>query len=648
MIIRCGLMLAAVSLTACHTNIEHTSGVDPDEQLKNASALEHYLKQGLIESYRAYATDDMAYETAGDAASAPEADSSNDSYSETTTQEEGVDEADLVKQNGSYLYAVKQSGYSWYDSSQATVEVYQTSGNPVSSQWQTSINLGDTYNVSGLYLLDQQLAVLGSSSVGQTAKTSDEGDISVWSWQDYATDVRLLDTSNPAAPQQQQYWQFEGYLINSRRIGNQLYLAVRFTPDNWYPWSYEGNITDWQQTVLNAPLTDLLPRVWKNGEAAGYLFEDGQCYLPDLDENGGYPGIVSLIRINLDDPDDWQASCNSGRLHGVYASTDAFVLTGYSSTDWDSTRLDWYDLASFSLKASAVVPGTLDGSMPSFRISESDGLLRVITSSQNFMVWDAVAFEDVAAEPDTVSTAVISTSSEWDHRLFVLEPDGQGGMTLAASLPNDDHPQAIGKPGERVQAVRFHDDRAYVVTFRNTDPLYVINLSDSRDPWLEGELEIEGFSAFLQPLDNHLLLGLGRAADANGTLQGLKLSLFDVSDASAPTEVSSMELGGSGAWSQALWDHHAISFMDTDSGTRMAFTWSDYSDWNWQGNRLAVFDIDTTTPALTSRVDYRYQSPSDSDGYWYYYQYTRALLHNDGVHLVTNGDVDSRALPDWQ
>ena len=110
---------------------------------------------------------------------------------------------------------------------------------------------------------------------------------------------------------------------------------------------------------------------------------------------------------------------------------------------------------------------------------------------------------------------------------------------------------------ERIYAVRFIGDRGYIVTFRETDPFFVIDLSDPKNPEIRGELKIPGFSSYLHPVSEHLILGVGREGSY------VKLSLFDVSDAANPKEISRYTLKES--WSEVLYNHHAF-LMDSKHG----------------------------------------------------------------------------------
>ena len=125
---------------------------------------------------------------------------------------------------------------------------------------------------------------------------------------------------------------------------------------------------------------------------------------------------------------------------------------------------------------------------------------------------------------------------------------------------------------EQIRSVRFIGDLGYVVTFRQTDPLYTIDLSDPAKPAVAGELKILGYSAYLHPAGPGRLLGVGQDADAEGRTTGLQLSLFDISDPAAPKRIDAAGVGQ--AWTEVEGDHHAFTFAD---GLALA----PYSRW-WQ------------------------------------------------------------------
>ncbi|MDY6984725.1 MAG: beta-propeller domain-containing protein, partial [Pseudomonadota bacterium] len=152
-------------------------------------------------------------------------------------------------------------------------------------------------------------------------------------------------------------------------------------------------------------------------------------------------------------------------------------------------------------------------------------------------------------------------------RLTVLKEAGGKRLETVSVI------DGIGKPGEQLYAARFLGDRAYLVTFKLIDPLYVVDLSAQENPKLVGELEIDGYSEYLHPISDTLLLGIGKDAipatgatdifDGRGGAfyQGVKIALFDVSNPASPREIDSKILGKRGTESDVLYDHHAFSYL---------------------------------------------------------------------------------------
>jgi hypothetical protein len=182
--------------------------------------------------------------------------------------------------------------------------------------------------------------------------------------------------------------------------------------------------------------------------------------------------------------------------------------------------------------ASYVASGEVDGRLLNqFAMSEYNGDLRVATTTDN---WGQ--FGDQS-----------------ESTVYVLRPNGTDLAQISSV-------SGLGK-GEQIHSVRFIDDVGYVVTFRQTDPLYVIDLSDPANPTLQGELKIPGYSAYLHPVGDGLLLGVGQDATLEGRTTGTQLSLFDVSDPTNPQLISSLPIGGH---SDVEWDHKAFLFWEPD------------------------------------------------------------------------------------
>ena len=189
------------------------------------------------------------------------------------------------------------------------------------------------------------------------------------------------------------------------------------------------------------------------------------------------------------------------------------------------------------------------------RLSEHAGDLRVLSYTGS-MGWGAVAEPGREASPAT---------------LTVLREDAASARLVPlATLPNTRRPALLGKPGEQIYGVRFAGARAYLVTYRQTDPLYVLDLSDPADPRAAGELEMPGFSDVLQPLGTQLLFGVGRDATPAGQALGVKLALFDVGDPARPALLGSQVLGGPGSYSALELSPHGLNLLPTGTGWRLA------------------------------------------------------------------------------
>jgi hypothetical protein len=251
------------------------------------------------------------------------------------------------------------------------------------------------------------------------------------------------------------------------------------------------------------------------------------------------------------------------------------------------------------------------------------------------------------------------------NRLVVLEPSANvpGLLKTIAWLPNAQRPQALGKPREALHGTRFVGDRLYAVTFKKIDPLYVVDLANPRDPRIAGSLEVPGFSDYLHPLPNGLMLGFGKAAVPAGVpgdfgdfawYQGLQVALYDVSNAGQPTEKQRVLIGKRGS-SSALLDHHQafsalqvapdrLSFAipgSVNDGTP-TYNSGDSTYYPWQYSGLLRFELQGTTaasakiatlPPLTTHsmqtTGYPNPDPGSRDG--------RSVLFPNGTLFVGNG-----------
>ena len=568
-------------------------------------------------------------------------------YSTTNLQEQGVDEADLAKTDGDRIFAF---AYTPGGSRLPALRAAAVHQSPFSVAFLGQFPLAGTdASTAGLYLDGSRLAALYGTLPRAHCWCN------ATDWRDGATYVDLLDVSGlyPAA---RWHAQIDGHLVSSRRIGDRLYVVTRFVPTvpGFFPGATNpASISSNRQALDAATLDQMLPHVRVNGGTASALVGPASVLVPPLGERGPVADFVIVTTIDLANPRIADTVAILGGVEAVYASPTRLVLAtsrfplhspdGTALAEPPAVVTDVHELSidssSMGVVGSATVEGYL-GSNPdqaAFRMSETGGTLRIVTSSGR--LW-----------------------SFTQNRLAVLAPSttAPGLLKTVSVLPNAAHPESLGKPNEFLYATRFVDDRLYAVTFpqSNTnltvppsplpalppaDPLFVVDLSNTADPRIVGELEVPGFSEYLHPLPNGLMLGFGRFVDTNGANKGLQLSLYDVRDAGKPVEKQRVILGNAGSDSALLRDHHGMAALVNADGTGSIAFPVRIVDGTWQFSGLARFDLRGTSAAdmklvgmpalaaLTPSTTFVGTDPATGNG--------RALLNGSNAVFVGNGQM---------
>jgi hypothetical protein len=363
-----------------------------------------------------------------------------------------------------------------------------------------------------------------------------------------ATTLTMVSLADPAAPQVVASTDVEGSLVTARDAAGRARVVVQSTPVATEQLSMATTRSAALAAVDGLDEADLLPRMATGGQVQTLGACDDVLVAPALspapdtpiDRSWSAPlGTVTVLTVG-DDLGDLQPVSVQGSAETVYAST-ASLYVAAASWDQGGSRTDVHR---FSLTGDGPASYTGSGRAPGhllnqFSLSERDGALRLVTTLDG----GAVGMSSV--DGPAVDVAPVGASSA---RLTVLDTDG--------TLDEIGHLDGMGI-GEQVQSVRFMDDLAYVVTFRQVDPLYALDLSDPRAPRLLGELKIPGFSEYLHPVGEGLLLGVGREVDPDtGIDEGLKVSLFDVSDPLTMRETDQIVLPM--ARSEVSSDHRAF------------------------------------------------------------------------------------------
>ena len=274
------------------------------------------------------------------------------------------------------------------------------------------------------------------------------------------------------------------------------------------------------------------------------LLAVGDCVLPaDLGNNDAYSDLVVITAVSLSERRVTDVNCVSTDVNGVYVSRDSLYVGGIGISLPEATFTVLHKFAlnggDISYRATGVVGGQLGWQNASYFMDEDDGNLRILTSQFS------------------------ASSGDFVHRLYTLHEVGSNQMQALAILPNPQRPTPIGKPGEQVHAVRFFGDRAYVVTARVVDPLYVLDLERARR---SGHRRHAGNSRRLD------LPAAARRSRRGGWCwrsavrpttpalrDGVKIELFDVHDILRPRSVGSQVFGRRGSCSEATSDPHALT-----------------------------------------------------------------------------------------
>jgi uncharacterized secreted protein with C-terminal beta-propeller domain len=447
-------------------------------------------------------------------------------FSGTNVQEAGIDEPDSVKTDGKTIFAVSNN------------KVFATRAGSAPAL----VGSVEVVGAQELLLIGTKLIVI-SNGGAYAIDDAPSGSRAMIMRPYYPQPSRfsVYDVSDPAAMRFTGSFDVEGSYISARLVDGVARFAVRSYPklDFTYPTDSSQPAQDaalaHNRDVINATSADTWLPHFTVTSASGQtskseaLTSCGDSYRPP--SFSGF-GMLSVITFNLDKPADSTAASVMADGDTVYASADRMYV---STTAWDSvqnqtvapapnTLVHAFDIRS-KTQATYLASGKVRGSvLNQFSLSEHNGLLRVATT-------------DPTGGSESFLT-VLQNNGE------ALVPIGQVG--------------GLGH-GERIYGVRFIDDAAYVVTFRQVDPLYVVELSDPTKPAVKGELKITGYSAYLHPIGPGRLLGIGQEATPEGRRAGVQASIFDVSDPASPKLVTRTVVGGN-SYTSAEYDHHAFLY----------------------------------------------------------------------------------------
>jgi hypothetical protein len=446
-----------------------------------------------------------------------------DGFSTTNVQEEGVDEPDLVETDGRRLVTVTGDRLRVVDVTEDQPRLLGTlrlDGDPDRN--------GGGYGGAQLLLAGDRVAIL-RPQYGGIAELSGRAvagrSIAPIAQPVSSTKVTVVDLGDPTAPKVADEVTFDGNLVAARMVDGVVRVVLRSGFPNLpflFPSGSEQSVevaTEANRKVVaDSTLDDWLPHHSVDGGAARRTTDCDAVRHP-----GAFSGLgmVTVVSVDLEDARPGPGATILGAGETVYASASNLYVT---SSRWTAGPVP--SCPPNASCAASFVPATNETDVHQFSIEDR---VRTTYEASGRIAGHLLSSYSLS-EQDGVLRVATTDDTKQESAVVVLRRDGDELRQIGAV-------EGLGK-GERIYAVRFLGDRAYVVTFRQTDPLHVIDLRDPEHPALAGELQIPGYSAYLHPLDDHRLLGVGQDASDRGRVQGTQLSLFDVSDPAHPTRLA--------------------------------------------------------------------------------------------------------------
>jgi hypothetical protein len=470
--------------------------------------------------------------TGGPAAEPPSSPSSGDDSSQTNVQEAGVDEPDFVKSDGTHLFALTGNHLNAVDARAATPKLLGSL--QLDQQWGGQLLLYGkrllVFSYAGSPVEPLPSPAVDNGTQGGAASSQP-------AYYRQATLITEIDVSDPSDMRVVRSETVDGIYVSARLNGSTARIVLTTPPATIdYGEARAG---------LSAKARGWLPRAQFENKVTGVKRTRQLTPCRHVRRPNRFAGLDVLTVLTVDMKKglpavDTDALMTDGQTvyasdESLYVATQRFVAPPDDPDEEPppiKTAIHRFDISEpdhTAYSSTGEAPGYVIGQ---FALSEYRGVLRVATTDSPIW-WDG----DDWPKPHSYVTTLKEAGK-------VLLPLGQVG--------------GIGE-GEQIRGVRFLGDEGYVVTFQQTDPLFTIDLSKPDEPRVAGELKLLGYSAYLHPVGDGLLLGVGQDATEQGAQLGTQLSLFDVSDLAHPQRLAQRRVGSSSS-SEAEYDHHAFLY----------------------------------------------------------------------------------------
>ncbi len=496
--------------------------------------------------------------------------------SDTNNQVEGVQEGDIIKNDGTYIYINTNKGLKIIDSDSNAPKVVNT------------INIPENTIISEIFTAGSRLIVIGQNNYfyimnkPQPADSMDammKASVMPPRYYEDRTNVLIYNIENIERPVLESEFLFDGNYLSGRVIDNSLYLINnKYLNIGYY---YDKN-------DIEIPLPYYTDVLKNEKHELGY---DEIKYFPNYIN----PRYMYTIGIDLSDKSSKaDVDVYLGGTDTIYVSQDSlYAAVADYSYDYKITQAEEFS------------PGYSTNTVI-YKFKLSDGKLG-------------------EAIQGYVPGTIINQFSMDEHKNTFRIATTTGDMWNDTSANNvyilDDNLKVLGKleglaKGERIYSTRFAGDRVYMVTFKQVDPLFVIDTSNPKAPELKGMLKIPGYSTYLHMVDENHILGFGYDTEVNqwgGTVTGgLKISMFDVTNVNKPKETFTETIGKAGSFSELLYNHKALMFS-LNKGL-MAFPLNRTTE-NYKNDFTGayIYDVSNDSISLRNKISHRESEQSYGD-----------------------------------
>ena len=437
-------------------------------------------------------------------------DSLNNDYTDTNVQVSGVSEGDIVKTDGNYIYSLSNNN----------LYISKAENGNINLSSKINLSSDENYNPLEIYVEGNKLVVLYEKYSDNTSSNTSEKAVLDMYYRDANTYINIYDISDKENPKLINSLNQNGSYSSSRMIKNKLYLIS----------NYNLNSNDIEK---NKPET-FIPTTYNGKETK--CIEAKDIYIEQEIDTTNY---ILATSLDIENPYEFQSEkAVLGASDNIYMSLENLYVTSYSYEEKDGYGYDKTNITKFKLnngslefKASESINGSL---LNQFSMDEKDDYLRVATTLNK---------GKLTTEEEYTSYEYLPTS----NNLYILDSDLKAVGAIEDIAEN-----------ETIYSVRFDGDIGYFVTFKEVDPLFSVDLSNPSNPTILGSLKIPGFSEYMHPFKENLLLGLGKEATENGETTGLKISMFDTSDKGNISEINKLVIEDY-KYSYSFYNHKSIT-----------------------------------------------------------------------------------------